>query len=184
MHLLSNQTFNTYQAYRTYIMISVIVCSRQASSWDLHRRNVEKTVGCDYEYIRIDNTNNTYNLCAAYNKGSEQAKANFSFLSTKMFFSWSPDGETYLPKNLPMIRGSDWSALPEPNIFSPTTRHGYAPAGPTSAAGSFMNLTTGKHTRCRFSHGTKLTPKLWRSTACFSPYAALYFQGVLRRQDV
>lgn len=68
-------------------MISVIVCSRQPSSWDLHRRNVEKTVGCEHEYFRIDNTNNTYNLCAAYNKGTELSQGDiFVFVHEDVFF--------------------------------------------------------------------------------------------------
>jgi GT2 family glycosyltransferase len=54
-------------------MISVIVCSRQPSTWDLHSRNIAKTIGCDYEYVRIDNTANIYGICGAYNEGVRRA---------------------------------------------------------------------------------------------------------------
>jgi hypothetical protein len=55
-------------------MISVIVCSRQEAEWDFHRRNVDKTIGCEYEYIRVDNTKNAYGICGAYNIGVSQAQ--------------------------------------------------------------------------------------------------------------
>ena len=54
-------------------MISVIVCSRQAPEWDFHQRNVQKTVGCDNEYIRIDNRKGEMGICAAYNMGVQKA---------------------------------------------------------------------------------------------------------------
>ena len=56
-------------------MISVIVCSRQPSSWLLHENHVKLTIGTSCEYIRIDNTNNKFpSLCAAYNEGIQRAK--------------------------------------------------------------------------------------------------------------
>lgn len=68
-------------------MISVIVCSRQPESWDFHRRNVEKTIGCEYEYVRIDNAQNAYGICGAYNKGVEQAKGDLLvFVHEDCFF--------------------------------------------------------------------------------------------------
>jgi GT2 family glycosyltransferase len=54
-------------------MISVIVCSRRDPSWDIHERNIRKTIGAPFEYIRIDNRNNSYGICAAYNKGVKHA---------------------------------------------------------------------------------------------------------------
>ncbi len=54
-------------------MISVIVCSKQPASWDLHARNVAKTIGCEHEYVRIDNTASSYGICAAYNNGVTRA---------------------------------------------------------------------------------------------------------------
>jgi glycosyltransferase involved in cell wall biosynthesis len=68
-------------------MISVIVCARQPLSWDFHRLNVEKTIGCKYEYVRVDNTQNTMGICAAYNKGVEQAKGDLLiFIHEDCFF--------------------------------------------------------------------------------------------------
>jgi glycosyltransferase involved in cell wall biosynthesis len=68
-------------------MISVIVCSRQPSAWDLHRRNVAKTIGCDYEYVRVDNTAGAYGICAAYNKGVAEARGDLLvFVHEDCFF--------------------------------------------------------------------------------------------------
>lgn len=68
-------------------MISVITCSRKEPSWDIHQRNVRKTAGSDVEYIRIDNRNNHYNLCSAYNEGVKRAGGDILvFMHEDVFF--------------------------------------------------------------------------------------------------
>lgn len=68
-------------------MISVIVCSRQPASWDLHSRNIAKTIGCEYEYVRVDNTAGLYGICAAYNEGVSRAKGDILvFVHEDCFF--------------------------------------------------------------------------------------------------
>jgi glycosyltransferase involved in cell wall biosynthesis len=80
-------------------MISIIVCSRQPESYTLHQSNVEKTIGCEYEYIRIDNTENKYGICAAYNKGMEQAKGDICvFVHEDCFFMEPGWGKILLNK--------------------------------------------------------------------------------------
>ncbi|MBI3883109.1 MAG: hypothetical protein HY305_02555, partial [Sphingobacteriales bacterium] len=37
-------------------------------------QSVDKTIGVPYEIIRIDNSQNQYNICEAYNKGKEMCK--------------------------------------------------------------------------------------------------------------
>ena len=54
-------------------MINTIVCSTKDSADKIHRKHIAETVGCDYEYIRIDNAENKYGLGAAYNKGVARA---------------------------------------------------------------------------------------------------------------
>ncbi len=54
-------------------MISVIVCSNNDPSWQVHEKHVEKTIGCDYEYLRVDNRETTSGICAAYNWGVKNA---------------------------------------------------------------------------------------------------------------
>jgi len=74
-------------------MISVIICSRLETDFNLVRRNVLRTAGdCDLEVIRIDNTNNTYGICAAYNQGVLESKGNILvFMHEDVFhleFGW------------------------------------------------------------------------------------------------
>jgi GT2 family glycosyltransferase len=105
-------------------MISVIVCSRKPESWDFHRRNIEKTIGVPYEYCRIDNTHNTYGICAAYNKGAEQAKGDILvFVHEDAFFmepGWGAVLEskfTYDPRiGLIGVAGTQY-LLPDSNLW-------------------------------------------------------------------
>ena len=55
-------------------MISLIVCSRRNPSDTLHERNARKTAADPIEYIRIDNRDTGYGICAAYNEGAKRAK--------------------------------------------------------------------------------------------------------------
>ena len=58
-------------------MISIIICSRlQKISADLSA-NIKNTIGCDYELIVIDNSENKYSIFEAYNLGLESSKGEF-----------------------------------------------------------------------------------------------------------
>jgi glycosyltransferase involved in cell wall biosynthesis len=74
--------------------VSVVVCSREPAENTRHQRNVAKTIGCEYEYIRIDNTTNKYGICEAYNFGAKQAKGSvILFVHEDVFFmepGWGP----------------------------------------------------------------------------------------------
>ena len=50
-------------------MISIIICSREIDIPQDLRSNISSTVGCPFELIVIDNSNNNYNICQAYNEG-------------------------------------------------------------------------------------------------------------------
>jgi GT2 family glycosyltransferase len=68
-------------------MISVVVCARDASLWDRHRRNVAKTIGADYEYLCLDNRQAQVGICAAYNRGIELAQGQIlAFVHEDVFF--------------------------------------------------------------------------------------------------
>jgi hypothetical protein len=68
-------------------MISVIVSSRQPPSWDFHERNVRKTIGCDHEYIRIQNSDGKRGICSVYNEGVAQARGDLVvFVHEDAFF--------------------------------------------------------------------------------------------------
>lgn len=55
-------------------MISAIVCSRDPKQFDLVQRNLRRTVGSTpLEILCVDNSQNQYGICAAYNLGVENS---------------------------------------------------------------------------------------------------------------
>lgn len=50
-------------------MISIIICSREPNIPQELRENVESTIGCEHEWIIVDNSRNQYNIFQAYNEG-------------------------------------------------------------------------------------------------------------------
>ncbi len=57
--------------------ISIIICSREKQiSKDLIE-NIKNTVGCDFELIVIDNSENKYSIFEAYNLGIEKSKGEY-----------------------------------------------------------------------------------------------------------
>lgn len=58
-------------------MISIIICSRTKEINQKLTYNIEQTIGCDYELIVIDNSENTYSIFEAYNFGIKKSKGNY-----------------------------------------------------------------------------------------------------------
>ena len=50
-------------------MISIIICSRTIALTERLVQNIESTIGCDFEWIVIDNSENSYSIFEAYNLG-------------------------------------------------------------------------------------------------------------------
>lgn len=55
-------------------MISIIICSRKSTISKLLDENIRSTIGCAYELIIIDNSNNKFSIFSAYNEGVRRAK--------------------------------------------------------------------------------------------------------------
>lgn len=55
-------------------MISIIVCSRTAELRSDFKKNIEQTIGGEYELIVIDNSTNQYSIFEAYNRGIKKSK--------------------------------------------------------------------------------------------------------------
>jgi len=74
--------------------ISVVVCSCLPVEDDRHLRNVARTIGCEHEYIRIDNTAGVHGICSAYNHGANRASGEvIVFVHEDVFFmepGWGP----------------------------------------------------------------------------------------------
>lgn len=54
-------------------MISIIICSRKPDIPAELRANIADTVGCEYELVVIDNSENNYTIATAYNEGVRRA---------------------------------------------------------------------------------------------------------------
>lgn len=68
-------------------MLSIIICSRTKTiSSDLFK-NIEKTVGCKYELLVIDNSENHYSIFEAYNLGiSKSSGTHLCFIHDDILF--------------------------------------------------------------------------------------------------
>lgn len=71
-------------------MISVVVCSRQPPSWQVHQNHIRQTIGCAYEYIRIDNSDGAGGICAAYNNGAVRATGEIIVFMHEDVFAATP----------------------------------------------------------------------------------------------
>ena len=58
-------------------MLSIIVCSRNAELPEEFIRNIQETIGVDYEVICIDNSESKYSIFSAYNEGFARSKYSY-----------------------------------------------------------------------------------------------------------
>lgn len=84
-------------------MLSLIVCSRTPRISEELEKNIAETIGCEYELVVIDNSNNRYSICSAYNFGVEKSKGEFlCFLHEDVLFhtkNWGRIIEKSFEKN-------------------------------------------------------------------------------------
>ena len=57
-------------------MISLIICSKYDHLSDNLIRNIDQTIGTEYEIVHIDNSQHQYSIFSAYNEGVRRAKGN------------------------------------------------------------------------------------------------------------
>jgi len=55
-------------------MISIVICSRKKSISKKLEQNIKKTIGCNFEMIVIDNSDNKYSIFEAYNEGLRRSQ--------------------------------------------------------------------------------------------------------------
>jgi glycosyltransferase involved in cell wall biosynthesis len=58
-------------------MISIIICSRTKTISAALSKNIKDTIGCAYELIVIDNSENQYSIFEAYNLGIEKSEGDY-----------------------------------------------------------------------------------------------------------
>lgn len=58
-------------------MISIIICSRNKEICQDLYDNIRATIGTDFEIVLIDNSDNCYCMCSAYNEGVRRAKGEY-----------------------------------------------------------------------------------------------------------
>lgn len=58
-------------------MISIVICSRTQNISTVLTENIKNTIGCDYELLVIDNSENNYSIFEAYNLGIEKSKGEY-----------------------------------------------------------------------------------------------------------
>ena len=55
-------------------MISIIICSRKSDISSTLKENIQHTIGCEYELVIIDNSQNKYSIFTAYNEGVSKSQ--------------------------------------------------------------------------------------------------------------
>lgn len=60
-------------------MISIIICSRTSELSNELYQNIDETIGCEYELIIIDNSQNLYSIFEAYNLGIKRSSGAYLY---------------------------------------------------------------------------------------------------------
>jgi glycosyltransferase involved in cell wall biosynthesis len=58
-------------------LLSLIICSRNKHLPDDFISNIEQSIGCSYELVVIDNSDDNYSIFEAYQKGFEESKGSY-----------------------------------------------------------------------------------------------------------
>jgi glycosyltransferase involved in cell wall biosynthesis len=81
-------------------MISLIICSKYPETAASLAKNIQDTIGVDYEIVHIDNSRRQYGICEAYNIGVGRAKGDYlCFMHEDLIFhsyGWGASVEYYL----------------------------------------------------------------------------------------
>lgn len=88
-------------------MISIIVCSRTPNLEVEYKRNIEGSIGTEFEWVIIDNSHNTYSIFAAYNEGVRRSRGSIlAFLHDDILFhssNWGRDILQLFGENIGII---------------------------------------------------------------------------------
>lgn len=75
-------------------MVSIVICSRKKELDPDFVYNISNTIGCDYELVIIDNSNNKHTIFEAYNLGIKRSLGEFiAFIHDDIYFQSTNWGE-------------------------------------------------------------------------------------------
>jgi hypothetical protein len=75
-------------------MISIIICSTHSAISDVLKKNIQETIGLEYELIVLDNSGNAYSIFSAYNEGIAKSHYdNLCFIHEDILFHTRSWGE-------------------------------------------------------------------------------------------
>ena len=75
-------------------MLSIIICSRKNTIPEELSKNIDETIGCAYELVVIDNSENKLSIFEAYNLGIEKSKGDYlCFIHDDILFHTQNWGE-------------------------------------------------------------------------------------------
>lgn len=99
-------------------MTSIIICSKYSCINEQLKCNIEQTIGCDFEIILIDNSQNRYNIFSAYNEGVSKARGEIlCFMHEDILFhtnNWGRRVENYLQdETIGMLGVAGMKVIPE-----------------------------------------------------------------------
>ena len=84
-------------------MLTCIICSRHADISEGLKENISATIGCEYELVVIDNSENKYSMFSAYNEGVHRAKGSvLCFMHEDIYYhtiGWGNVVENKFQKN-------------------------------------------------------------------------------------
>lgn len=72
-------------------MISCIICSRNSDISRELKTNITSTIGCEYELVVVDNSDNRYSMFSAYNEGVSRAKGDILCFMHEDVFYYTPN---------------------------------------------------------------------------------------------
>ncbi|RYZ29581.1 MAG: glycosyltransferase [Chitinophagaceae bacterium] len=100
-------------------MVSVIICSYRPDYFEKLSKNIEQTIGIDFEIVKVDNRIRKVGICKAYNEGASLAKHEFlCFVHEDVIFKTKNWGKALVQKfkdepsiGLVGIAGSKYKSL-------------------------------------------------------------------------
>lgn len=147
-------------------MISCIICSTNTEMQEAVRANIAQSIGVPHEIIVIDNRENSYSICQAYNKGAALARFDtLCFLHEDMLFETGNWGTRLL---------DHFAAIKDPGLIglAGATYKTLAPSGWWAVTDNYLSY----HYKQSYKHARDTTRE--RKMNCESVKKVVCLDGV------